>query len=136
MVKERSDVYMHTGLLYAFAKWCERHGKKLTEDKIALILSHEMAHIEQGTQELGGKEERTYSKEWEKDRQNKKNLEYDADRVGVIRMAEAGYNPRNIDMSDIFGRYDFIRIREIFREMFSRNYNNTYNKPPPEGMYI
>jgi len=49
---------------------------------------------------------------------------------------EAGYNPSNIDMSDIFGRYDFMGIREIFREMFSRNYNNTYYKPPPEGMYI
>jgi len=49
---------------------------------------------------------------------------------------EAGYDPSNIDMSDIFRRYDFMRIREIFREMFSRNYNYTYNKPPPEGMYI
>lgn len=49
---------------------------------------------------------------------------------------QAGYDPRNIDMSDIFGRYDFMRIREIFREMFSRNERNTYYKPPPEGMYI
>ncbi|MFX0057413.1 MAG: DnaJ domain-containing protein [Candidatus Hodarchaeota archaeon] len=49
---------------------------------------------------------------------------------------QAGYDPRNIDMSDLFGRYDFRSIREIFREIFANNYRNPYYKPPPEGMYI
>ena len=49
---------------------------------------------------------------------------------------QAGYDPRNIDMSDLFGRYDFRNIREILREIFANNYRRAYYKPPPEGMYI
>lgn len=48
---------------------------------------------------------------------------------------QSGYNPRNIDMSEIFRNYDFIQIREILREIFGINYRNEYHKPPPEGMY-
>jgi len=49
---------------------------------------------------------------------------------------QAGYDPRNIDISDLFGRYDFRNIREVLREIFSSNYRRAYYKPPPEGMYI
>ena len=49
---------------------------------------------------------------------------------------QAGYNPRNIDLSDIIWRNNSIRFREIFRQIYP-NYNRTPNiKPPPEGMYI
>lgn len=49
---------------------------------------------------------------------------------------EAGYDPRNIDFSEIFRRYDFIRIREILWDIFGGYKSATYYKPPPEGMYI
>ncbi|MBY8987360.1 MAG: J domain-containing protein [Candidatus Lokiarchaeota archaeon] len=48
---------------------------------------------------------------------------------------QAGYNPQNIDLSDMLWRNNYIRFREILRQMYS-SYNRTpYNKPPPEGMY-
>jgi len=46
---------------------------------------------------------------------------------------QAGYNPKNIDMSDIFRKYDSTTIREILRQIY---YRNPYYKPPPEGMYV
>lgn len=48
----------------------------------------------------------------------------------------AGYDPRNIDLSDMFHSYDFMRVREILKQIFSRTSQNTYYKPPPEEMYI
>ena len=49
---------------------------------------------------------------------------------------QAGYDPRNIDMGDIFRRYDGMNIQDILRAMYSRNYRREpYIKPPPEGMY-
>ncbi|TFG12225.1 MAG: J domain-containing protein [Promethearchaeota archaeon] len=49
---------------------------------------------------------------------------------------QAGYDPRNIDLSDMFHNYDFLRVREIIRQIYNEPRNNTYYKPPPEGMYI
>lgn len=46
---------------------------------------------------------------------------------------QAGYNPKNIDISDIFWKYDSITIREILRQVY---YRKPYTKPPPEGMYV
>ncbi|KKM05604.1 hypothetical protein LCGC14_1752400 [marine sediment metagenome] len=46
---------------------------------------------------------------------------------------QAGYNPQNVDLSDIFWKYNSMSIREILRHIY---YRNTYTKPPPEGMYI
>ena len=48
---------------------------------------------------------------------------------------EAGYNPKNIDMSDLFRHFDINQIREIFRQMYSQNYIDPASRPPPEGMY-
>ncbi len=45
---------------------------------------------------------------------------------------QAGYNPQNIDLNDIFWKFDSITIREILRQIY---YRNPYTKPPPEGMY-
>ncbi|MCX6734296.1 MAG: AarF/UbiB family protein [Candidatus Peregrinibacteria bacterium] len=92
VVRGKSDIYVHMGLLNALALWCERNGKKFTEDKIAMILSHEMTHIEQGTEEKAMDEDEKNSRTY--DHQDGKNAEYDADRTGIIRMAQAGYNPR------------------------------------------
>ena len=49
---------------------------------------------------------------------------------------QLGYNPKNIDFSDIFSRYDLIKIREIFKSMFGENYRRNTYKSPPETMYI
>ena len=49
---------------------------------------------------------------------------------------QAGYNPRNIDLSDLFGKYDFMRIKEILREIYARNSRASYYKPPPNTMYV
>jgi DnaJ-class molecular chaperone len=49
---------------------------------------------------------------------------------------QAGYNPQNIDFSDIFHQYDFISVQSILRQMFNQRRENAYHKPPPEGMYI
>ena len=48
---------------------------------------------------------------------------------------QAGYNPKNVDFSEIFRKYDYRSIREILRENFS-NQRTYHDKPPPEGMYI
>ena len=47
----------------------------------------------------------------------------------------AGYNPQNIDLSDIFWRYNSMRFREILRQIYESNYRIPKIKPPPEGMY-
>jgi DnaJ-class molecular chaperone len=48
---------------------------------------------------------------------------------------QAGYNPRNIDLSDMLWRYDSTRFREMLRQIYTNHYRTPYNKPPPEGMY-
>jgi len=48
---------------------------------------------------------------------------------------QAGYNPRNIDLSDLFWRNNYMRFRDILRQVYSQNYRATNIKPPPEGMY-
>ncbi len=47
---------------------------------------------------------------------------------------QAGFNPQNIDMSDIFGKYDYRGIQKFLRELYSKR-TEIYNRPPPEGMY-
>ena len=47
---------------------------------------------------------------------------------------QMGYDPKNVDFSDIFRSNDNRSIREIFKEIFG-NQRSYYNKPPPEGMY-
>ncbi|MFW9864948.1 MAG: DnaJ domain-containing protein [Candidatus Thorarchaeota archaeon] len=49
---------------------------------------------------------------------------------------EAGFDPKNIDLTEIYRRYNFIHFREILREILGLNNRIIYNKPPPEGMYI
>jgi len=49
---------------------------------------------------------------------------------------QAGYNPRNVDLSDFFGRYDFRSIRTILREIYGQNNRKSEVKPPPDSMYI
>ncbi|MFX1325219.1 MAG: DnaJ domain-containing protein [Promethearchaeota archaeon] len=49
---------------------------------------------------------------------------------------ESGYDPRNIDFSEIFRRYDTIRVREILWDIFGGYKSPVYYKPSPEGMYI
>ncbi|MFX0048611.1 MAG: DnaJ domain-containing protein [Candidatus Hermodarchaeota archaeon] len=48
---------------------------------------------------------------------------------------QAGYNPRNIDLSDIIWRNNSVRFGEILRQIYSNYYRAPYTKPPPEGMY-
>jgi len=49
---------------------------------------------------------------------------------------QAGYNPRNIDLSDMLWKYNSTRFREMLRKIYL-SYNGTpKTKPPPEGMYI
>ncbi len=49
---------------------------------------------------------------------------------------QAGYNPRNIDLSDLFWRNSYMRFRDILRQVYSQSYRVTNIKPPPEGMYV
>ncbi|MBI2482569.1 M48 family metalloprotease [Candidatus Uhrbacteria bacterium] len=89
-----SEIYLLEGLLRKFAAWCADRGQALTEDKIAMIVGHELSHLEQGTEERTGdaKEESVYAET--EILQRRRNGEYDADRRGLIAMANAGYNPR------------------------------------------
>ncbi|MHA1878335.1 MAG: DnaJ domain-containing protein [Promethearchaeota archaeon] len=50
------------------------------------------------------------------------------------KIYDVGYDPKNVDFSDIFRRNDSRSIREILREIFGSQ-KSYYNKPPPEGMY-
>ncbi len=49
---------------------------------------------------------------------------------------QLGYDPKNIDFSDLFNRYDFIKLRELFKSMFGGNFRRDTYKSPPETMYI
>lgn len=49
---------------------------------------------------------------------------------------QTGYDPRNIDMNDIFRNFNSLQIREILMQIFGGFYKNVNYKPPPEGMYI
>jgi len=48
---------------------------------------------------------------------------------------QAGYNPVNIDLSDMLWRNNPTRFREILRQIYSNYYRAPYVKPIPEGMY-
>jgi len=48
---------------------------------------------------------------------------------------QIGYNPRNIDLSDMLWRNNTIRFREMLRQIYANYYRTPYTKPPPEGMY-
>jgi len=48
---------------------------------------------------------------------------------------QAGYNPRNIDLSDLLWKYDSTRFRKMLRQIYANHYRTPYNKLPPEGMY-
>ena len=48
---------------------------------------------------------------------------------------QIGYNPRNIDLSDMLWRNNSIRFREMLRQIYTNFYRTPYTKPPPEGMY-
>ena len=49
---------------------------------------------------------------------------------------QAGYNPKNIDLSEIFEKYSYVSIREILRGFSNRRSQAVYNNPPPDTMYI
>jgi len=49
---------------------------------------------------------------------------------------QAGYNPRNIDLSDMLYRNNFRGFKDILRQIYSNNNRIPKVKPPPEGMYI
>jgi DnaJ-class molecular chaperone len=49
---------------------------------------------------------------------------------------QAGYNPKNIELSDLLWKYNPTRFREMLRQMYANYYRTPYNKPPPEGMYM
>jgi DnaJ-class molecular chaperone len=49
---------------------------------------------------------------------------------------QLGYNPKNIDFSDLFNNYDVIKLRELFKSMFGNISKRNFYKPPPETMYI
>lgn len=49
---------------------------------------------------------------------------------------QIGYNPQNIDFSDLFSKYDNRTLRELIRSIFGNNIRRDHYKPPPETMYI
>jgi DnaJ-class molecular chaperone len=49
---------------------------------------------------------------------------------------QAGYNPRNIDLSDLLWKYNSTRFREMLNQIYANYYRTPYNKLPPEGMYM
>ncbi len=90
VVSGHAHVYTYMGLLRELGRWCERHGRPMTEDMIAMVAAHESTHIDQHTEE--GVVHEDYPDHDEK--QRRLNAEYDADRGGLIALAQAGYNPR------------------------------------------
>jgi len=85
------ELDLRAGYFRSLGEWCQRHGQKLTEDKIAMTLAHELAHVEQGTEEQNGDSSLGSNEE---EKQKRINKEYDADRRGLVILAQAGYNPR------------------------------------------
>ncbi|MFX0073000.1 MAG: DnaJ domain-containing protein [Candidatus Hermodarchaeota archaeon] len=49
---------------------------------------------------------------------------------------QAGYNPKNIDLSEIFEKYSYTHIREILRGFYNRRSQSVYNNTPPDTLYI
>ncbi len=48
----------------------------------------------------------------------------------------AGFDPKNLDLSDLIHVYGFSRIRDLFSNNYYNNYQQNYYKPPPDGMFI
>jgi len=48
---------------------------------------------------------------------------------------QSGYDPKNVDLSDLIHVYGFSKIHDLFRNIYSNVYRNNQYKPPPEGMY-
>jgi len=48
---------------------------------------------------------------------------------------QAGYNPKNVDISDLIHVYGFTRVQDLFRRMYQNYYQQNYYKSPPEEMY-
>ena len=48
---------------------------------------------------------------------------------------QAGYNPRNIDLSDLFWRNNLRGFKDILRQIYASNIRIPKIEPPPEGMY-
>jgi len=46
----------------------------------------------------------------------------------------SGFDPMNIDLSDLIHMYGYSAVRDFFRNSYS-NESYRYSKPPPEGMY-
>ena len=49
---------------------------------------------------------------------------------------QAGYNPNNLDLSEIFEKYSFMRVREFLWELYTRRSKAENYKPPPDTLYI
>ena len=47
----------------------------------------------------------------------------------------SGFDPKNIDLSDLIHMYGYSAVRDFFRNTYSNDFYNNYNKPPPDGMY-
>ncbi len=49
---------------------------------------------------------------------------------------QVGYNPNNVDLSDIFHKYSFMRANDFFHEFYQTRARAAQNNPPPDGLYI
>lgn len=101
------DVYFFAGFLETLEQYNKQQGFPMTEDQIAFIIAHEMGHLEQIHSGVVTEEDLTQKErasglierftdliKEEGRKQRRVNLEYDADRMAITRMAQAGYNPR------------------------------------------
>ncbi len=46
----------------------------------------------------------------------------------------SGFDPKNVDLSDLIHMYGYSAVRDFFRNEYS-NDSYRYSKPPPDGMY-
>ncbi|MFH1846617.1 MAG: AarF/UbiB family protein [Candidatus Omnitrophota bacterium] len=90
--RKRTDVYFFKGLYETFVDIAHEMKKPLTEDMLAFIIAHELAHSMQHTS-LQGLDIRDFQKDLPHYIiQMMKNGEYDADRKALELMDKAGYS--------------------------------------------
>ncbi len=107
--RNRTDVYFFKGLYETLVEIAGKMQKPLTEDGIAFIIAHELAHSIQHTSLKG-----LTVRDFKKDMPNyiiqmMKNAEYDADRKALELMDKAGYS--------VFGAIDGLAYLEYISHM-------------------
>ncbi len=98
VMRGRNDVYIYHGVLQNILEWMKRKNLPLSQGNLDMVSAHEIAHLLQFQQIPEEKEENTGTENDlshnEDVLRERRRLEFDADRRGLLALARSGTNPR------------------------------------------